>query len=579
MGRACSTYGRIQKSYGMLVGRPEGKRPLGRPRRRWEDNIKMDLREVGYDGRDWINLAQDRDHWWAYVRVTMNLRVPEKPFVSLIVLVVSLVMWFPFPLDQVTEFWKIRQGSRSGGFIVPCTELVVEDVWTKTLSKLTVETAVRLNDVNGDGVLDVIVGYGTGADGHNVPDFVCTLYFDGITPCLGGVIALDGLTGRTIWQHWTPHPVFLVDCSADLTEDKTNDCLISGKGGHSYFEVNELRKSVEFISSKFDSLREEMAHTRHELNSTQEEMKRLVQENDHLKQEVSDLQQYTRRDNIMLFGVSEIDEQSTYEVIDQISEVISGSELVQHDVSVAHSIPSRPGKTRPIVISFTKSRSRDEWLQLFRNEAKNDGSGPGIATKKVNRDLPAGRITAGDQLTAVTRDLLNKTRVARKDEASPVLQLVNGHDGSRIWQFAEQAEDGDFHAELSVDVFAAQFVQDVDGDGFPDVLSGHTQDAPSGLLGNLLLVNGRTGKFLQKVTTPHGEETYYAPQVLVHMDGVSIVVFGTGGQASPGGVYALPLHHLIKGNMKQICFSRREKMEAEGSGWTGMDQDPKGGQG
>ncbi|KAJ4446880.1 hypothetical protein ANN_13580 [Periplaneta americana] len=59
----------------VLVGRPEGKRPLERPRRRWEDNIKMDLREVGYDDREWINLAQDRDRWWAYVRAAMNLRV------------------------------------------------------------------------------------------------------------------------------------------------------------------------------------------------------------------------------------------------------------------------------------------------------------------------------------------------------------------------------------------------------------------------------------------------------------------------------------------------------------------------
>ena len=49
---------------------------MERPRRRWEDNIKMDLREVGYDDRDWINLAQDRDHWRAYVRAAMNLRVP-----------------------------------------------------------------------------------------------------------------------------------------------------------------------------------------------------------------------------------------------------------------------------------------------------------------------------------------------------------------------------------------------------------------------------------------------------------------------------------------------------------------------
>ncbi|KAJ4433819.1 hypothetical protein ANN_16131 [Periplaneta americana] len=59
----------------VLVGRPEGKRPLGRSRHRWENNIKMDLREVGYDGRDWINVAQDRDRWRAYVRAAMNLRV------------------------------------------------------------------------------------------------------------------------------------------------------------------------------------------------------------------------------------------------------------------------------------------------------------------------------------------------------------------------------------------------------------------------------------------------------------------------------------------------------------------------
>ncbi|KAJ4426655.1 hypothetical protein ANN_26453 [Periplaneta americana] len=65
-----------RSAYRVLVGRPEGKRPLGRPRRRWEDNIKMDLREVGYVDRDWINLAQDRDRWWAYVRAAMKLRVP-----------------------------------------------------------------------------------------------------------------------------------------------------------------------------------------------------------------------------------------------------------------------------------------------------------------------------------------------------------------------------------------------------------------------------------------------------------------------------------------------------------------------
>jgi len=61
--------------YRVLVGKPEGKRPLGRPRRRWEDNIKMDLQEVGFCGMNWIELAQDRDRWLALVNAVMDLRV------------------------------------------------------------------------------------------------------------------------------------------------------------------------------------------------------------------------------------------------------------------------------------------------------------------------------------------------------------------------------------------------------------------------------------------------------------------------------------------------------------------------
>jgi len=76
MGRACSSYGERRGTYRVLVGKPEGKRPLGRPRRRWEDNINMDLEEVGCEVMDWIDLSHDRDRWRAVVNAVMNFRVP-----------------------------------------------------------------------------------------------------------------------------------------------------------------------------------------------------------------------------------------------------------------------------------------------------------------------------------------------------------------------------------------------------------------------------------------------------------------------------------------------------------------------
>jgi hypothetical protein len=76
VGGTCGTNGKKRNVYRLLVGKSEGKRPLGRPRRRWIDNIKMDLLEIGVNVVAWIGLAQDRYRWRALVDSVMNLRVP-----------------------------------------------------------------------------------------------------------------------------------------------------------------------------------------------------------------------------------------------------------------------------------------------------------------------------------------------------------------------------------------------------------------------------------------------------------------------------------------------------------------------
>jgi hypothetical protein len=76
VGGTCGTHGEGRIIYRVFVGRPEGKRPLARPRHRWEDNIKMDLWEIGIDGVNWVRLAQDRVQLGAFVNTVLNLRVP-----------------------------------------------------------------------------------------------------------------------------------------------------------------------------------------------------------------------------------------------------------------------------------------------------------------------------------------------------------------------------------------------------------------------------------------------------------------------------------------------------------------------
>ncbi|KAJ4436834.1 hypothetical protein ANN_16966 [Periplaneta americana] len=106
--------GESRNAYRVLVGRREGKRPSGKPRRRREDNIKMDLREMGYDSRDWINLAQDRDRWGGYVRAAMNLRVPLRPICSTVMLPIQNA--YPNGKVEIKEE-KIEDIKKAMGYI------------------------------------------------------------------------------------------------------------------------------------------------------------------------------------------------------------------------------------------------------------------------------------------------------------------------------------------------------------------------------------------------------------------------------------------------------------------------------
>lgn len=152
---------------------------------------------------------------------------------GLIILCIFTVNILPMPLT-ILKNWlthELKDVSVNKSEIIPCTSFSSTILWTRSLPKLTSEAPLRSNDVNIDGIEDIIVGFSTGLDTIDAPEYICTIYFGNQTPCLGGVLALDGKTGETIWTHWTAHAIFSIDCGEDLTNDKIKDCVISGRGG------------------------------------------------------------------------------------------------------------------------------------------------------------------------------------------------------------------------------------------------------------------------------------------------------------------------------------------------------------
>lgn len=259
---------------------------------------------------------------------------------------------------------KVLTGEQDGLLddenFAPCDELEATKVWHATMPKLMTETAVRLNDVNGDGVDDFMVGFSTGVDGYNAPKISCDLYFNGTYPCYGGIMALDGKTGQQIWRHYTMHEIYSVNCNGDLDMDGVQDCLISGRAG--------------------------------------------------------------------------------------------------------------------------------------------------------------------------------------------VFQAISGKRGELIWNFGPQES-----RDTNMNLYTAQFIRDLNGDGVMEVLVTHGGDplaepnSPERLVGRLLIFSGKTGEVLRWVRTPDERETYFSPVIYTKKDSTELVLFGTGGETHPGGLYVVPLIDLFHG--------------------------------
>lgn len=136
---------------------------------------------------------------------------------------------FGQPVEQEYNLFK--------GELTPCTQIAVHKIWSKAFSKLNSESPVRKCNVNGDGVKDIVIGFGVDdnveyGDDSTIPK--CELDVGGYREfiyCQGGVLAIDGVTGETIWQRWTSFNIFSIFCDLDFNSDGQPDCVASGRGG------------------------------------------------------------------------------------------------------------------------------------------------------------------------------------------------------------------------------------------------------------------------------------------------------------------------------------------------------------
>ncbi|XP_017771105.1 PREDICTED: uncharacterized protein LOC108558637 [Nicrophorus vespilloides] len=281
--------------------------------------------------------------------------------IGLITLIVVIVSMFPLPIDKIKD-WIVTKAQKNVTMkMLPCSDLKVTDVWAVTLPKLTSDSSIRTLDVNGDGVEDLIFGFGTGDNSVLHHEVFCPMFLGIASPCGGGVIALDGKNGSTLWRNHLPHAIFTLFCSADVNGDGIFDCLATGKGG--------------------------------------------------------------------------------------------------------------------------------------------------------------------------------------------IFITINSRDGTTIWVFQNKDED----VNLIMDIYAANFIPDQDSDKVMDILASHTMQKDRQRTGQLLVISGKTGNEIQRMSTPYNAETYSVPQLLPKPDDY-YVLFGTGSPSSPGNLSVISLKSFMSGNASFVTI-------------------------
>ncbi|KAL1373412.1 hypothetical protein pipiens_018673, partial [Culex pipiens pipiens] len=178
--------------------------------------------------------------------------------IGLIVLAALLLTAFPAPLQKI-KVWFHKESpfggsAKFGSFLysegggdngnnnnntsglemVPCTRITVQKVWSRVIARVNSESPLRKVDVNGDGVMDLVVGYGIDEMIDDARGYIprCTSLKTGLTDmCGGGLMALNGINGETLWQRWTSFTIFSLKCTIDINSDGQSDCVAAGRGG------------------------------------------------------------------------------------------------------------------------------------------------------------------------------------------------------------------------------------------------------------------------------------------------------------------------------------------------------------